>query len=224
MTHGKNEKRQSLQQLLAEHSYWIYTDGSAKTTGIRSGSYAAMILEEGSAPMLVTGACNETTVNRMELLAINSALRRVFDLLGGALHGVKVTIVTDSQMTQRTIIGENKRSANLDLWAQLDVLCLGFEEITVLHRERNIEAPQAQADAICDFCRKVFEELVLKIIKSEQFAGNEITRKTKFKNADDKNSDSGSVGGGGEDCPQESGPRAGGQDQAGDHRTGDQEN
>jgi ribonuclease HI len=210
MTHTK--EHQSLRQLLADHSYWIYTDGSAKTTGIRAGSYAAMILEEGAAPLLVAGACNETTVNRMELLAINSALRRVFDLLGGAVHGVKVTIVTDSQITQRAIIGENKRNANLDIWAQFDVLCMGFEEITVLHKERNTEAPQAQADAICDFCRKIFEDLVLKIIKSEQFAGNEITRKTKFRDADDKNSNSEAVGGGGEDCSRESGPPTGGQD------------
>lgn len=69
-----NKDQPSLQALLAERSYWIYTDGSAKTTGVRSGSYAAMILETGALPILVAGACNEATINRMELLAVNSDL------------------------------------------------------------------------------------------------------------------------------------------------------
>lgn len=190
---NKTNDHQSLREALADHSYWIYTDGSAITTGVRSGSYAAMILEEGTTPMLVAGACNETTINRMELLAINAALRRVFELVEECVHGVRVTIVTDSQMTQKTIIGENKRNKNLDLWAQFDVLSSGYEEITVLHSERNIEAPQSQADAICDVCRKAFDKLISGIIGHEQFGVIEITRKTKFKDGPDKTSDSGSM-------------------------------
>lgn len=165
-----------LSQLLAERSFWIYTDGSAVTTGVRSGSYAAMILEGDEPPRLVAGACSETTINRMELLAINAAIWRISEVLRGAVHDVKVTVVTDSQVTERSITGVNRRSANLDLWASFDMLVRDFGEITVIHSSRNTEAPQAQADAICDICRKQFDTLVSGLVADERFAKFEISR------------------------------------------------
>ena len=173
-------EKESLRELLAERSFWIYTDGSASTSGVRSGSYSAMILEDNVPHRLVTGAFTETTINRMELTAINAALFRVRELLGGVVHGVKVRVVTDSELTQKAIIGENKRVANLDLWAQFDALLIGFEEVVVIHNNRNVEPPQIQVDAICDFCRREHEALVSRILRTHAFQLCEITKKTKL--------------------------------------------
>ena len=165
-----------LKVALACQSFWIYTDGSATTLGVRSGSYAAMILGNEGRPVMVAGACSETTINRMELTAINAALYRIREISKHAVHGVVVTIVTDSQITQKMITGEHQRKANLDLWASFDMLVQGFENITVIHSNRNTEPPQAQADAVCHILRTQFAELVSKIVASPEFESFQIDK------------------------------------------------
>jgi ribonuclease HI len=169
--------QKSLKDMLASQSFWIYSDGSALSSGVRSGAYAAMILGDHGLPVMVVGACNETTINRMELAAINAALLRVRELSRDAVHGLSVTITTDSQVTQHLISGEKKRGSNLDLWAQFDVLSSGFEKIDVVHISRNTEPPQAQADVLCDAARRAIHKVVEKALAHEKFVTFELTKK-----------------------------------------------
>lgn len=136
-----------------------------------------MIMELGQPSFAVAAACMPTKINRMELSAINMSLVAIRDLVNEVVFGVDVTIITDSEVTHDLIVGNKTRRSNMDLWAQFDVLVSGFSNLDVTHSSRNVEAPQAQADAICDIVRREFDAIMSGIVSSEKFQSFEVTRK-----------------------------------------------
>ena len=91
----------------------IYTDGAcAGNPG--PGGWAAIIID-GSKKREIKGREENTTNNRMEILAAIKGLEQT-------PPGSEVTIHSDSQYLVRTMTENWKRSANLDLWRELDRL------------------------------------------------------------------------------------------------------
>ena len=89
----------------------IYTDGSCLGNP-GPGGWAAVIEDNGAKRSLV-GKENNTTNNRMEILAAIKGLQAV-------PAGSEVTVFSDSQYVVNTMTRNWKRNANRDLWAKLD--------------------------------------------------------------------------------------------------------
>ncbi len=89
----------------------IYTDGSC-VGNPGPGGWAAIVLENGSEREL-HGRQEQTTNNRMEMLAVIKGLEAVPEQS-------QVTVLTDSQYVINTITRNWKRRANQDLWLRLD--------------------------------------------------------------------------------------------------------
>jgi ribonuclease HI len=160
-------------------SFWIYTDGSGVSSGnVRSGSYAAMIVGQDDKISYVAGTCCPTTNNRMEFSAIIASLVFIADNLGALTHECSVTITTDSEITAGIITGENVPKKNLDLFAQFNCVKEGFKEISVVWENRDTNPLQSQADAMCHILRTKFDDLVSRMVETEDFKSLELTRKS----------------------------------------------
>ena len=107
----------------------IYTDGACSGNPGKGG-WAAIILDNNSNQSSISGSENNTTNNRMELLAPIMALKKI-------KKKSDITIFTDSKYVKDGITdwikkwkmnnwkGSNKRSVkNKDLWIKLDNACL----------------------------------------------------------------------------------------------------
>lgn len=159
----------ALSDLFEPRSFWIYTDGSGTDLGFKTGAYSATIMLPNNTFHTVAGTCFPTTNNRMELSAINASLFFVRELLNDVVHNVSLNIVSDSEITVNIIKGTNRAHKNTDLWAQFRQLQNGFESISASHIPRNSEQAQSQADAICHVLRVHFEEVVERVMSSEDF-------------------------------------------------------
>ena len=91
----------------------IYGDGSCDGNP-GPGGWAAIIVDGGKRRE-IKGREENTTNNRMEILAAIKGLEQT-------PPGSQVTIHSDSQYLVRTMTENWKRSANLDLWHELDSL------------------------------------------------------------------------------------------------------
>ena len=89
----------------------IYTDGACKGNPGK-GAWAAMIMKDNNKTQL-SGSCQNTTNNQMELTAVIRAL----ETLG---PGQTATVFSDSQYVINSITLNWKRNANLELWTALD--------------------------------------------------------------------------------------------------------
>ena len=166
-----------LDSLLATKKIWIYSDGGASTHGQKTGAHAAMILFPDGTKRLVCGACNWTKINRMELSAINAALYYIRMIhYEGIAHGVKIQIITDSEVTMRGVTGEQRGATNADLWAAFDALAAPFDSIDITHMSRNAEPAQAQSDAACHIFRVEFEKLLGEFVDHPGFSTLEVGR------------------------------------------------
>jgi ribonuclease HI len=110
--------------------YTVVTDGSACNRS-RKGGWAAVVRNSTTLTEL-TGWAEETTSNRMELVAAVEALKSI-------PVPSKVTLVTDSAYLRNTMTrkwyenwfteDKKRKRPNLDLWYQLDGLAK-FHDIT----------------------------------------------------------------------------------------------
>ena len=107
----------------------IYTDGACSGNPGKGG-WAAIILDNNSNQSSISGSENNTTNNRMELMAPIMALKKI-------KKKSEITIFTDSKYVKDGITGwikkwkvnnwksSNKKSVkNKDLWIKLDNSCL----------------------------------------------------------------------------------------------------
>ena len=92
----------------------IYTDGSCDGNPGKGG-WAALIVDGGVAPRVLSGCEGRTTSNRMEQTAAIKALEAV-------PQGAQVTLYSDSRYLVATMTRGWKRRVNLDLWGLLDEL------------------------------------------------------------------------------------------------------
>ena len=98
----------------------IYTDGSCMGNP-GPGGWAAVIVDDGAKRSL-SGKEDNTTNNRMEILAAIKGLETV-------PAGSEVTVFSDSQYVVNTMTRDWKRNANRDLWAKLDAVA-GQRKVT----------------------------------------------------------------------------------------------
>ncbi len=89
----------------------IYTDGACKGNPGK-GAWAAIIIKETQKTQL-SGSCQHTTNNQMELTAV---IRALATLTPGQL----ATVYSDSKYVINSITQNWKRNANLQLWNELD--------------------------------------------------------------------------------------------------------
>jgi ribonuclease HI len=94
-------------------SYLAYADGACRGNPGPGGWGAVIIAPDGAVEEL-NGADSSTTNNRMEITAAIEALRRI-------PRGARIVLRSDSQYVVNTMKLNWKRSANRDLWEQLDV-------------------------------------------------------------------------------------------------------
>lgn len=102
---------------------WIYTDGSC-IGNPGPGGWAAILLR-GNDEVILKGAEQDTTNNRMEMMAIIKALdylRNKSKIKDEELQEAKIKIHSDSNLVIQTFKQNWKRKKNLDLWEQLDKL------------------------------------------------------------------------------------------------------
>lgn len=102
----------------------IATDGACSGNP-GPGGWSA-ILVQGEIYQELGGAVEQTTNNRMEMLAVIEALK-VVKASERFNEQMPITIISDSQLVIKGATGEWKRNANLDLWAEYDQAASGLE-------------------------------------------------------------------------------------------------
>lgn len=101
----------------------IYTDGSCLGNP-GPGGWATLMLYEDK-KFTLSGGEPHTTNNRMEMTAIIKALTWIHqntDLPEDTIKNAEITIFSDSNLIIQSILQGWKRKANLDLWAEIDLL------------------------------------------------------------------------------------------------------
>lgn len=97
---------------------FLYTDGACRSNGL--GGWACIAIQEGSELWRISGQVNETTNNRMELMAILQGMARIVQ------HGFdNVIVITDSKYSRDAIMrkwGDNPEIKNSDLIKQIKSL------------------------------------------------------------------------------------------------------
>lgn len=93
----------------------IYTDGACSGNP-GPGGWAFIILHDGQEVAAESGGAHATTKNRMAMMALYQALRRVEDTRK------KLTIVSDSQYVIKSMQGAFAKKKNQDLWALIDAI------------------------------------------------------------------------------------------------------
>jgi ribonuclease HI len=98
----------------------IFTDGSCKGNPGPGGWAAILLATARQKPLAVLkGGEEETTNNRMEMIAMIEALRFVQE---NHSQQSDITLYSDSNLIVQTLSRGWKRKANLDLWEELDSL------------------------------------------------------------------------------------------------------
>ncbi len=114
-------------------NYIVYTDGSAYT-GDRSGGYAWLIVDENDVEETGGGYEVDTTISRMELMAVISALTKIMLLEDQQEHGSVVLVYSDSEYVVKGFMDKSrKRLKNVDLWDVLENLASWFELVHLEH-------------------------------------------------------------------------------------------
>lgn len=137
----------------------IYTDGACKgNPGI--GGYAFRIINSNTIIDRSYGVNIVTTNNRMELMAVISAMRYMFE--NGSVENTKCTVYSDSTYVtdaftqnrlQRWVSNKFRKIKNVDLWLQLLEISNYFK-VTFIHvpghsGEINNETVNALASDAC---------------------------------------------------------------------------
>lgn len=92
----------------------IYTDGAFSSSRKRGG-WAFVAVKDGKKIQTLFGGANDTTNNRMEIMAILQGM-----LWMKENEMTEVTICTDSMYVIGTMTEGWKRKKNIDLWVQMD--------------------------------------------------------------------------------------------------------
>jgi len=97
--------------------YSIYTDGACKTSD-KTGGWSFIIIKNNEKIYSEFGPEEDTTNNRMEIMACIKALEYCLE---NDIEGT--TIISDSMYVIGTMSQNWKRNTNHDLWRIMDDLC-----------------------------------------------------------------------------------------------------
>lgn len=117
-------------------NYLVYTDGSASVKD-RTGGYAWKIVDENGEEELGGGHEQDTTISRMELMAVISALNEIliWEEVGheDKPQGI-VLIHSDSEYVVKGFMDNTRaRNKNVDLWETLDHAASWFALVHMEH-------------------------------------------------------------------------------------------
>lgn len=117
-------------------NYIVYTDGSASVKD-RTGGYAWLIVDEHGDEELGGGSEVDTTISRMELMAVISALDEIClwetKMPEDKGEGV-VLIYSDSEYVVKGFMDKTRaRRKNVDLWDELEEVATWFELVHLQH-------------------------------------------------------------------------------------------
>jgi ribonuclease HI len=116
----------------------IYTDGACSGNP-GPGGYAAIIIDEKGAESIVSGGEKVTTNNRMEMLALIGALKKIREVEAESDEKAEVNLYVDSQYVLKGstewLAGWKKKNwkatsgpvKNRDLWEEIDQLLPGLK-------------------------------------------------------------------------------------------------
>lgn len=94
--------------------YIVYTDGGCQVNPGGAGAYAAVLIDTKTGEISeYTGGFVSTTNNRMEVMAVITALQHL-------PRECSVELYSDSQYVIKTIAGKYAKKKNQDLWEKLD--------------------------------------------------------------------------------------------------------
>src|ERR1035437_469678 len=123
----------------------IYTDGSAKATGLRAGSFCSVVVSDTGIRKLRCGTSVPSSIGKMEIMGVCAGLETVLEIMDGNKWGYSVHIYCDSEYVVNCATGRYKRTKNQNEWAIFDRFASGLN-ISIEHTNRNTLPDQA----ICD--------------------------------------------------------------------------
>ena len=156
------------------HQIAVYTDGSASTI-TRCGGYAAIVSLSAKETYILYGAEVDTTISRMEMMAVNAAL----DLVKTTIRERNmlerdIKVYCDSQFLVQCARGIFRRKANPDLWKRFEAVSVSGIEF--IHIPRNSMPEQELCDGIAGKAREKAEtEKASLPLKIKQVKHNENT-------------------------------------------------
>lgn len=122
--------------------YLVYTDGSASVKD-RTGGYAWKIVDEHGEEM-GGGSEIDTTISRMELMAVISALREIniWTLCGDGPNGEVALVISDSEYVVKGFMDKTRaRLKNVDLWLWLEEEASHFDLVHLQHTKGHAGNP-----------------------------------------------------------------------------------
>lgn len=123
--------------------YSVFTDGSASTHGCKAGGYAAIILRDDVLEKIVYGGHAQTTIGKMEMLAIITALEHIRELPDA--FESDITVRCDRQDVVYSATGQYQRRANQEEWRRFDRAGKDLS-LTIINIPRNSNEFSAQCD------------------------------------------------------------------------------
>lgn len=98
----------------------VYTDGAYSSLR-NQGGWAFVVLKDGIKVSQGFDAVEDTTNNRMEVQSSIEAIKHLKEQ-----HKFDITIYSDSMYVIGTMSKNWKRKKNVDLWIEMDEVCLGM--------------------------------------------------------------------------------------------------
>lgn len=128
----------------------IFADGSCGPLQ-DVGAWAAVACF-GTSHRVAYGSEFPTTVTRCELLPVIAGLRLAKTIWGRKFPSLAVTVISDSEVTVRTLSGEFPRVKHTELWAAADEIAADMP-VKYVWRERNTLPHMTFCDELCKAVR-----------------------------------------------------------------------
>lgn len=107
----------------------VYTDGSCHHVD-RIGGWAWVIINPDGEEESGGGSDVDTTISRMEMLAVIDPLERIFESCGPS----EIVLYSDSEYVVKGITNRSRaRNKNVDLWDMLDDITDAHTHVTYRH-------------------------------------------------------------------------------------------
>lgn len=136
---------------MKKNSYSVYTCGKCNDKQV--GTYGAVIVDNDTGETLMLhGKQEDSTVNRMEIIAVITALSRIE-------QRSVVDLYASSEYILNTIDGKYKKKKNLDLWSKLDSVSKGKTVVTHFIR-RGANDFVIKSENLCDFSSDLKDDTV----------------------------------------------------------------
>lgn len=152
-------------------SFLVYTDGSASVKD-RTGGYAWKIVD-GNEEVVGGGSEVDTTISRMELMAVISALREIniWTLCGDGPNGEVALVISDSEYVVKGFMDKTRaRNKNVDLWDWLEKEASHFDLVHLQHTKGHAaDADNCEVDKLAgEFRQAAVDRLNTRVVHCQK--------------------------------------------------------